>query len=119
MTPEPTAGFYRTMGVEAFVRRFGYPDTRGREARLNFGGIYRYGALPNARTKCAVFVEGFDPATGKIDDINGGIYLRHAGGDDAAVWTIRGMMAHWNRKHTQAVYVPSMFSNPPPEYQYG
>lgn len=119
MTPEPTAGVYRAEGVEAFVRRFGYPDTRGRLGRLNFGGIYRYGGAPHARTMCSVFVEGFDPATGKIADIDGGIYLRHAAGDDAAVWSIRGMMEHWNRKHAQAVYVPSICENPPRRYQFG
>jgi hypothetical protein len=29
------------------------------------------------------------------------------------------MMAHWNRKHAQAAYVPSLFRTPPPEYSYG
>lgn len=28
-------------------------------------------------------------------------------------------MVHWNRKHAQAVYVPSLFRRPPPEYFYG
>ena len=119
MTPEPTAGVYRAEGVEPFIRRFGYPDTRGRLGRLNFGGIYRYGAAPHAKTKCSVFVEGFDPVTGKIADIDGGIYLRGAAGEDAAAWSIRDMMDHWNRKHAQAVYVPSMCQNPPRQYQYG
>ena len=38
MTPEPTAGFYATRGVEEFIRRFGYAD-RCIPDRQNFGGI--------------------------------------------------------------------------------
>ena len=30
LTPEPTGGFYREQGVEAFVRRFGYSDKNGK-----------------------------------------------------------------------------------------
>ena len=40
-TPEPTSGVYMTEGVAEFLRRYGYPDTQGRDDRLNFGGIYR------------------------------------------------------------------------------
>ena len=29
MTPEPTGGYYREEGPEAFVRKYGYPDKRG------------------------------------------------------------------------------------------
>jgi hypothetical protein len=44
MTPEPTGGYYKTAGVEAFIRKYGYPDMTGqagRQDRLNFGGIHR------------------------------------------------------------------------------
>jgi hypothetical protein len=44
MTPEPTGGYYRENGVEAFVRKFGYADKLGRADRLNFGGIHKVGA---------------------------------------------------------------------------
>ena len=37
----------------------------------------------------------------------------------AASWSFKGMMAHWNRKHAQAAYVPSLTRGPPPEYSYG
>lgn len=43
MTPEPTGGFYKERGVEAFIRRFGYPDKNDIPDRLNFGGIHRAG----------------------------------------------------------------------------
>jgi hypothetical protein len=62
---------------------------------------------------------GFDATTGKITDMDGGLALIDAGEDIAASWTFKGMMAHWNRKHAQAAYVPSLFRTPPPEYSYG
>ncbi|WP_276512372.1 MvaI/BcnI family restriction endonuclease [Bradyrhizobium yuanmingense] len=37
----------------------------------------------------------------------------------AANWSFKNMMQHWNRKHAQAAYVPSLFREPPPEYSYG
>jgi hypothetical protein len=37
----------------------------------------------------------------------------------AASWSFKGMMAHWNRKHAQAAYVPSLTRSPPPQYWYG
>ena len=62
---------------------------------------------------------GFDPDTGKIIDLNGGLALVDAAEGIAASWTFKGMMAHWNRKHALAAYVPSLFRTPPPEYSYG
>src|SRR5690606_13351713 len=43
MTPEPTAGFYKSRGVDTFLRTYGYLDKRGREDRINFGGVHRVG----------------------------------------------------------------------------
>jgi len=43
MTPEPNQGFYHEHGLAAFVRKFGYADKKGREDRLNFGGVHRFG----------------------------------------------------------------------------
>jgi MvaI/BcnI restriction endonuclease family len=37
----------------------------------------------------------------------------------AASWSFTGMMAHWNRKHAQAAYIPSLTRGPPPQYCYG
>ena len=45
MTPEPTAGYYVYEGIEAFIRKYGYNDKLGREARINFGGIHKYNEL--------------------------------------------------------------------------
>jgi hypothetical protein len=119
MTPEPNGGFYKTEGVEAFVRLYGYPDMNGRNDRLNFGGIHKFG-IQHPLTKLTLATPGFDAATGKIIDAHGGIALVAADGSEAATWRFDGLMRHWNRKHRQAAYVPSqMQTEPARRYRYG
>lgn len=119
MTPEPTGGIYRTEGVVAFMKRFGYPDQAGKPDRVNFGGRYDCQRAHHALTGLRMTLTGYDEATGKITDFDGGMALIDAAEEIAASWTFKGMMAHWNRKHAQAAYVPSLFRTPPPEYSYG
>lgn len=119
MTPEPTGGIYRTEGVTEFLKRFGYPDQAGKPDRLNFGGRYDCQRGHHALTGLRMRLDGFDPESCKITDLNGGLTLIDAAEEIAASWTFAGMMAHWNRKHAQAAYVPSLFRSPPPEYSYG
>lgn len=119
MTPEPTGGIYRDQGVAAFLKRFGYPDQAGKPDRFNFGGRYDCKRVHHALTGLRMTITGYDEATGKITDLNGGLALVDATDLVAASWTFKGMMAHWNRKHAQAAYVPSLFRTPPPEYSYG
>lgn len=118
-TPEPTGGFYKTAKAEKFVERFGYADKNGTLDRINFGGIYSCQKIAHADTGLRMTVDGFDSATGKITDIDGGLALITSNGENAATWSFSGLMAHWNRKHAQAAYVPSLFRAPPPEYSYG
>lgn len=116
MTPEPSGGLYQELGVAAFVHRYGYPDTRGRRDRRNFGGIYRCGfRVP--RTRLQLELVGFDRAAGKITDVSGGIALIDDGGDQAAIWTFQDLIDHWRRKHAKAAYVASM-SRTVPRRQY-
>ncbi|MBA8841332.1 MvaI/BcnI family restriction endonuclease [Ochrobactrum sp. RH2CCR150] len=119
MTPEPTGGIYRDHGVAEFLRCFGYADKMGRPDRLNFGGIYTCAKTYHADTGLKIVVDGFDNASGTITNIDGSIALINSDDDVAASWSLKGMMAHWNRKHAQAAYVPSLFRTPPPEYSYG
>jgi hypothetical protein len=119
MTPEPTGGVYRTEGVTAFMKRFGYPDQAGKPDRFNFGGRYDCQRGRHALTGLRMTLTGYDQAAGKITDLDGGMALVDAADEIAASWTFKGMMAHWNRKHAQAAYVPSLFRTPPPEYSYG
>lgn len=119
LTPEPTGGIYRTDGVAAFLRRFGYADQNGRADRLNFGGRYDCQRGHHSLTGLRMTLTGFDKTSGKITDIDGGFELITTDEQIAASWSFKGLMAHWNRKHAQAAYVPSLHRKPPPEYRFG
>lgn len=119
MTPEPTGGIYRTEGVISFMKRYGYADHAGKPDRFNFGGRYDCQRSYHALTGLRMVLTGYDNGADKITDMDGGMALIDAAGEIAASWTFKGMMAHWNRKHAQAAYVPSLFRTPPPEYRYG
>lgn len=119
MTPEPTGGFYRQAGSTEFVKRFGYADKSGKEDRINFGGIYTCQKPSHAGTGLRMTISGYDANTGAMTNIDGGFSLITADGEEAASWSFAGMMKHWNRKHAQAAYVPSLHRKPPPEYSYG
>ncbi|MDP0490180.1 MAG: MvaI/BcnI family restriction endonuclease [Verrucomicrobiota bacterium JB023] len=119
MTPEPTGGFYRSDGVEAFVRKFGYPDQQGRQDRLNFGGVHKIGE-PQVRTKLSLSLRGFDSAEKKLVDAEGAIELVAQNDEVAASWQFASVLEHWSRKHSNAAYVPSMSrKNIGLEYRYG
>lgn len=119
MTPEPSGGIYRDAGVAEFLRLYGYADKNGRLDRRNFGGIYAIGRDFHADTGVKLVMDGFDARTGKITNLDGGIMLVDRNEQVAASWPFKGMMAHWNRKHAQAAYVPSLTRGPPPQYAFG
>lgn len=116
MTPEPTGGYYKESGVEAFIRLYGYKDKRNREDRMNFGGIHAVGRCQNS-TGLTMELIGYDFEKNKITDSNGLIALVDGKGNHAATWAFSGLLAHWSRKHTRAVYVPSM-RRIEPKWQY-
>jgi hypothetical protein len=118
MTPEPSAGFYKTPGVGQFIRRFGYRD-KARKDRLNFGGRHFANAACPA-TGLTLTLVGFDQASGKITDVRGGVSLLTRDGEQAATWQYTALMSHWNRKHAQAAYVPAMMRKDPRlQYRFG
>lgn len=118
MTPEPTGGFYKSAGPDAFIRRFGYPDA-GIHDRLNFSSPHRFGR-PNERTGLTLEFVGGDPETGKIYDPGGAIVLRSTDGMTAAEWPFAKLLEHWAKKHERAVYVPYLLQQAlPPSYHYG
>jgi hypothetical protein len=119
MTPEPTGGVYQEKGVTEFLRRFGYADKSGKKDRINFGGVYTCAKNFHTNTNLKMILDGYDEIAGKITDLDGGISLIDPSGEVAAHWSFKGMMQHWNRKHAQAAYVPSLFRTPPPEYCFG
>ena len=118
-TPEPTGGFYKTASAEKFVERFGYADKSGKPDRINFGGIYTCQKDAHPDTGLRMTLKGFDVDGAKISNMDGGLSLITADGEEAATWSFSSLMAHWNRKHAQAAYVPSIARAPPPEYRYG
>lgn len=118
-TPEPTSGIYCEEGVESFLHKFGYPDTKGIQDRFNFGGVHKCGKDFHSKTGLKMVLLGFDETSNKITDVHGGIALVSKNNEIAAMWDFIGMMNHWKRKHTQAAYVPSICQKPPPKYAFG
>lgn len=119
MTPEPTGGFYKENGAEAFVRKFGYPDQAGIPDRLNFSSPHRYN-VRNEKTGLTLRFIGYDPQKNVITDPFGGFTLEDNRGNEAATWHFAGLIHHWNRKHAQAAYVPyKLRKEPGQEYIYG
>ena len=119
LTPEPTGGYYRDQGVEAFIRRFGYPDKSGKQGRINFGGNYSSSRSFHADTGLQLRMIGYDIESGKISDLDGGIALLDRDQEIAAIWHFSGILNHWKRKHAQAAYIPSITRKPPPQYAFG
>lgn len=119
MTPEPTGGFYHEEGPEAFVRKYGYADKRGRVDRLNFGGVHKVGER-HKTTRLTMILQGYDESHCRIADANGAVMLVSDKGKVAASWAFSGLLAHWSRKHMRAVYVPSLCRTEPiRQYCYG
>lgn len=125
MTPEPTNGFYTEKGVEAFIRKYGYEDKMGREARINFGGIFKCG-VPSKATGLMLYIDGYDFNTKKITNTGGSIGLVDQKDNIAASWSFPSLLKHWNTKHAKACYVPSKNRKDPDfqnlskqQYSYG
>lgn len=119
MTPEPTDGIYRTDGAESFLRQYVYEDKTGREDRINFGGVHKIG-IRHPLTNLEMQLIGFDTQSGKIRNTNGRISLVDVNGNETASWTFASMLLHWNRKHNQACYVPSLSETTTQrQYKYG
>jgi hypothetical protein len=107
MTPEPTGGIYTEEGLKRFIQIYGYQDRRGRENRINFGGVHRIGAIQRL-TQLEMKLIGYDSETKKITDSEGSIVLVDKSDVIAASWDFSSLLKHWNRKHQHAVYIPSM-----------
>ncbi|RYE58487.1 MAG: MvaI/BcnI restriction endonuclease family protein [Sphingobacteriales bacterium] len=119
MTPEPTNGFYAEDGAAAFILKYGYKDKRGRVDRMNFGGVHKFGDV-HPTTKLKLSLTGFDIVSGKIRDTEGRIALIDANHNEAAAWSFASLLLHWNRKHNQACYVPSLSDKTGDrKYRYG
>lgn len=118
MTPEPDGGIYKSDGVNSFLEKFGYPDSKRPDDRRNFGGVHKVGAT-HSRTLLKLALDGYDISTPNKWDPSGAIQLRN---DDvvAASWSFASLLKHWQRKHAKAVYVRSLCQQSPNrKYRYG
>ena len=105
LTPEPDAGFYKDRGPAAFIRRYGYPDKKGRANRMNFGGTYRNASAPDKKTGLALGITGFK--NGSFTGVGGFVGLFDGRKRAVAKWTFPKLMEHWSRKHGRVVFVVS------------
>lgn len=118
-TPEPTGGLYSELGVVEFVRLHGYPDTKGRVDRMNFGGVYRSGKDAHHRTGLRLVLDGFDSETGNYNP-TGALQLLDRKDRVAAAWPFAKLMEHWKAKHACAAFVPSQRRTVPSlQYRFG
>lgn len=105
-TPEPTAGVYVHDGLLAFMRCYGYADTRGRPDRLNFGGVYRANGAAHAKTNLRMVMDGFKAEERKYSPA-GAIRLLDRHGNEAMAWSFAKLIDHWKTKHAHAAFVPA------------
>ena len=120
MTPEPNGGFYKTSGAVEFVRCYGYADRSGKIDRLNFGGKHIIGKC-HRQTGLTMKLIGFDTEKSSIIDAEGAVALIDSSDNITASWSFAKLMTHWKRKHSQAVYIPSVKRTQAGiiEYHYG
>jgi hypothetical protein len=119
MTPEPTGGFYVSSGVDAFITKYGYKDKTGRPDRLNFGGIHKVN-FKHPTTELKLVLIGYDFDSEKITNSSGKISLIDNKENEVASWSFSSLILHWNKKHNQACYVPSLSEiKPVRRYWYG
>jgi hypothetical protein len=86
---------------------------------MNFGGTH-YCGRQHPTTKLTMKLIGYDFEKNRITDSDGGISLVSISGEVAASWSFSGILSHWNRKHQNAVYVPSKHrTSPKNQYSYG
>lgn len=73
-----------------------------------------------SNTGLTLQLHGFDHDRGIITDPLGALRLVSDDSETAAEWSFEGLMSHWQRKHAQAVYVPSLMrKNPSQQYKFG
>jgi hypothetical protein len=117
-TPEPDGGLYKEKGVVEFLQKYGYRNDRVSHERVDFGGIHKFGER-HPKTGLTLEIRGWNLFAGKLESMDGGIHLVDANGVSACIWSFTSLINHWKRKHSQAVYVPSMQQSAPRAYRYG
>jgi hypothetical protein len=110
MTPQPDGGFYRERGLRCFVERYGRKVLTGGRG---FNGVHKVGERQK-RTELTLILSGFDAATSKIKQVEGGIELIDNNGALAARWSFGALLNHWGRKHSYVAFIPYKVKDKPP-----
>jgi len=121
MTPEPNGGHYVEKGVEMFVRKYGRPNSRGILNRYDFTGRHIANTLCDS-TGLTLVTDGFDAESNVMTSGSGSIALLDVKGNIASSWSFTKLMEIWMRKHSKAVYIPSLSRKEPDtlkQYYYG
>jgi hypothetical protein len=106
MDHSPTDGYFSEKGAEAFIRKYGYPDKKGRASRMNFGGTHKHDII-HELTSLKLISQGFDQTTKTITNKDGYVGLIDNKKNLAAAWSFKSIIEHWKTKHPQACYVPA------------
>ena len=118
LTPEPTGGYYVEEGVLDFLRKYGKKSKKTPDRYDFCGRHFATGTCPS--TGLSLSIEGFDATSRKVLDAKGAIRLIDSQGNDAASWDFAKIIKHWNKKHANSVYIPSMKKKDvsPVQYRY-
>lgn len=122
MDHSPTDGYFSDKGAEAFIKKYGYPDKKGRASRINFGGTHKYEVI-HKLTSLKLIIKGFD-FENKTMTTDGYVALVDEKDNLAASWSFESIIDHWKAKHPLACYVPSKnrkgsFVGCEQQYSYG
>ena len=101
MTPEPDQGFYRENGAKEFVLKYGHDSPN---ALKYFTGTHKVD-IPNTTSNMTLIIKGFDFTKGVITNMSGGLYLIDKNNFPAAIWSFKGLITHWSKKHSRTCYV--------------
>lgn len=105
MTPEPTGGFYKMNGASSFVMKYGHETST--PGKFYFTGSHTCSSR-NDDTGLILQINGFDPETNELFDVEGFLALVDSSGEHVAIWHFSKILQHWMKKHSRAVYVPAV-----------
>nr|WP_205680251.1 MvaI/BcnI family restriction endonuclease [Brenneria salicis] len=100
MTPEPNTGKY-IEDIHLFMRDYA---SSKKEKRVDFASIHRVGDI-NEKTGLSLNLEGYNITKRKIEDPDGGLFLRNHSGVLVARWSFEKLLNHWKRKHAKTCFV--------------
>ncbi|AIA69150.1 MvaI/BcnI family restriction endonuclease [Pectobacterium atrosepticum] len=100
MTPEPNTGTY-IEDIHLFMHEYA---SSKKENRVDFASIHRVGDT-NEKTGLSLNLEGYNIAKRKIEDPDGGLFLRNNSGALVAGWSFEKLLNHWKRKHAKTCFV--------------